>query len=378
MTAHTRHLALLLILCSETLALSGSVSIRTQKEQSTARDAEIAACFAPIFFQALGDKARSDYITNFDFDGDWRGDNNWNDVNKDIPLKAHIYYSVAETSTHFFIHYAVFHPRDYKGGEVRGAILSGLIREGAKHGAKYDPTGLADEAALAHENDMEGALVVVKKAGSDLKEAQVAFVETLHHNNFSHYATGDETPGSPKVKIEGQRALLYIEPKGHGIEAYVGDQKQVSKKDFLKYVYDGRADDPGKGDLVCSNLDTADCDKSVSYDLIPLSVLWAKATAETNTAFGVVFDYGEITLSTSLTGGAATDKKFKVGKRGCAFLGAVGGVNMARPPWGWFDLDERAQPLGNWFFDPANAIKRHFNLDSHFSTSYVRLPFWTK
>src|SRR4051794_32131772 len=138
MVAHTRHLAVFLILCSETLALSASVSVWIQKDESTARDAEIAARFAPIFFQALGDKARSDYITNFDFDGDWRGDNNWNNVNKDIPLKAHIYYSVAETSTHFFIHYAVFHPRDYKGGEVRGALLSGLLREGAKHGAKYD------------------------------------------------------------------------------------------------------------------------------------------------------------------------------------------------------------------------------------------------
>ena len=37
-------------------------------------DEEIAARFAPVFYQALGDKPRSDYITNFDFDGDWRAD----------------------------------------------------------------------------------------------------------------------------------------------------------------------------------------------------------------------------------------------------------------------------------------------------------------
>src|ERR1700752_5349655 len=89
----------------------------------------IAARFAPIFYQALGDKPRSDYITNFDFDGDWKGDNNWNNLaNKDFSLKASIYYSVAETTTHYFVHYAVFHPRDYKGGERKGAILSELIR----------------------------------------------------------------------------------------------------------------------------------------------------------------------------------------------------------------------------------------------------------
>ena len=89
--------------------------------QSVAREREIAAAFAPTFYQALGDKPRSDYITNFDFDGDWRGDNNWEHTDdKNFPLRAYIYYSVSETQTHFLIHYAVFHPRDYKGGERKG------------------------------------------------------------------------------------------------------------------------------------------------------------------------------------------------------------------------------------------------------------------
>src|SRR5205814_6630241 len=75
------------------------------------RDREIAAVFAPIFYQALGDKPRSDYITNFDFDGDWRGDNNWEHTDdKNFPLRGYVYYSVSETQTHFFLHYAVFHP----------------------------------------------------------------------------------------------------------------------------------------------------------------------------------------------------------------------------------------------------------------------------
>jgi hypothetical protein len=104
---------------------------------------EVAARFAPTFYQALGDKPRSDYITNFDFDGDWRGDNNWEHVDdKSFPLRAYIYYSVSETQTHFFVHYAVFHPRDYKGGERKGLILSEIIREGAKRGSDHDPTGV--------------------------------------------------------------------------------------------------------------------------------------------------------------------------------------------------------------------------------------------
>ncbi len=69
--------------------------------QSPAREREIAAAFAPVFHQALGDKPRSDYITNFDFDGDWQGDNNWDHADDPkFPLKAYVYYAVSETATH--------------------------------------------------------------------------------------------------------------------------------------------------------------------------------------------------------------------------------------------------------------------------------------
>src|SRR6185295_12282903 len=106
-----------------------------------------------------------------------------------------------------------------------------------------------------------------------------------------------------------------------------------------------------------------------------LSTLWSKAKGETNQTYGVTNDYLEIKLSLNLNGTTA-EKTLKIGKVGCAFLGSVGGINMARPPWGWFDRDERDTPLGQWFFDPATTIKRDFNLDSEFSTTYVRLPFW--
>ena len=48
--------------------------------------------------------------------------------------------------------------------------------------------------------------------------------------------------------------------------------------------------------------------------------------------------------------------------------------NMARPPWGWFDSSEKDRPLGEWFFDPAGTIKRHFALPSSFSVTYVHQP----
>jgi len=351
---------------------------RTEKPVDA--DREIAARFAPIFYQALGDKPRSDYITNFDFDGDWRGDNNWeNGGNENFPLNAYVYYSVAETSSHYFIQYAVFHPRDYKGGEVRGAILSELIREGVKRGGKYDPTGMADEATLAHENDMEGALVTVEKRGKDLDQARVRFVQTLHHNTYSHYAVaGLEQENFSAIGLEEQRPVLYIEPKGHGIEAYTGVARQVANKEFLRYIFTGRAADPARLDANCRDLATTPCHTSVGYDLISLKVLWNLARNKDERVYGVTNDYGKVTIALSLKDKSPTTKTIDVGKIGCAFLGKVGGENMARPPWGWFSLERTNDLRGVYFFDPAACVKRDYGLNDSFSVAYVRLPFWAE
>ncbi|MGA9998194.1 MAG: hypothetical protein WBP93_22465 [Pyrinomonadaceae bacterium] len=353
------------------LSHSEDATLAQTASQVAARDRQIAATFAPIFYQALGDSPRHDYITNFDFDGDWRGNNNWeNSANPRFPLKAYIYYSVSETETHFFIHYAAFHPRDYKGGGVRGKILSEVIREGVKHGGKYDPTGRAQEATLAHENDMEGCLVVVAKEGSDLQKAHVVFVETIAHNRFLKYATegsseSSSTAESEKLSIDGQRVRLYIEPKGHGIRAYQEDEKDSSRKEILIYAFNGRADDPEK-----------EHEGRVNYDLLPLSTtLWPRARRGTNETYGEEHNYGKATISFVQKNGRTVERQVNLGVNGSAFLGSEGGHNMARPPWGWFDDREREQPLGEWFFDPAKTIKRHFQLGENFSVAYLRQSF---
>ena len=156
--------------------------------RNRARDREIAARFAPIFHEGLGSAPVFDLITNFDFDGDWIGDNNWkNGEDARFPLKAYVYTAVFETRTHFLIHYACYHTHDYKGGEERGALLSQALRLGAGIGGQYDPTGRANELVAAHENDLEGALVVAEKHGEDPAEARLVLVETLAHNAYLKY-----------------------------------------------------------------------------------------------------------------------------------------------------------------------------------------------
>src|SRR5918993_2537872 len=242
--------------------------------QSSARDREIAARFAPVFFQALGDRRRGDFITNFDFDGDWRGDNNWTHTEvQSHRLRAFVYYAVSETPTHFLVHYAVFHPRDYKGGGVRGALLSQAIKEGVRRGGKYDPTGLSQSAVLAHENDMEGCLVVAAKGGGDdLASAAVVFVETLAHDRFMKYVpAGSPRAGFQTVRVDGQRPALYVEPKGHGVYAYdERDPKHSPEGGVLRYEYVARADDPEGHGATAKNL--------VGYDLVSIhDTLWPRA-----------------------------------------------------------------------------------------------------
>lgn len=353
-------------------AFSGSPAQSSQEETERATDHAIAARFAPVFHQALGESPRSDYITNFDFDGDWRGDNNWeNSGNREFPLRAYIYYSVSETQTHYFIHYAVFHPRDYKGGERKGLILSKIIREGTKHGVGKDPTGLMAEAGVAHENDLEGVLVVVAKNGEDLKGASTAFVETFHHNAFSPYLPGEAPKGFGSFTAEDQRAVLYVEPKGHGIEAYSGGEKQTAKKEFVIYKYNGKAEDPEK-----------QSDGAVGYELVPVeTTLWPHAKnhkSEKDPTYADAHDYGQLTLSVIQKNGKSSLQNIKIGNIGETFVGDTGGINMAHPPWAWYDRSHRSDPRGTWFFDPARVIKRDFKLDESFSTTYTRLPFWAR
>ena len=331
------------------------------------RDQKIAAALAPIFHQGLGPEPRFDWIGHFSFDGDWRGDNNWdNAANTSYPTRAWIFYAVRETPTHFFAHYGVFHPRDYKGGSQHGATLSEMIREGAKLGGAYDPTGRAQEAVLAHENDLEGALVVAEKSGPDPANAKVVFVETLAHNKFLKYRPSGASNGHSVVQLEGNHARLFIEPKGHGIESWTGSPQQLKScaSGMLVYRFADGSEEPKPGDT------------TAGYGLMPLySTLWKIAHDPNNDTFGETHDYGFITVRLQLPSGQVKDQAIRLEKAGSGFLAKRGGNALARPPWGWFDGEEIDRPLGEWFFQPAETIKRHFQLGDDFSTVYLHTRF---
>lgn len=409
------------VLAAAVLGCSVRVAAQAASEPagSGARDRAIAERFAPIFHQGMVG-SRFDFITNFDFDGDWVGDNNWvNAGDAKHRQLGYVYYAVSETPTHYFVHYAAFHPRDYKGGELTGAILSQAVRRGARASTKVAPTSIANDVVLAHENDLEGCLVVARKRGANLKDAQVEVVETLAHNKYLKYQpTATLAAGIGAVRLEGQHPLIYIEPKGHGIEAFADQltspaegagtgtavgtaglggprsaagtgtdrengaaggglvgrltglaarveaaRKLVNNEQPEKiriYRFTGTAEDP----------ETSDGD--IGYDLLPTySTMWARARAVPNETYGEAQDYGEREVRVT---GAAAAPTVKLGSLGSSFRGVQGAENKARPPWGWFDMTERDRPLGEWFFDPAAAVRRHFP-SIEMDTGYLHQPF---
>lgn len=315
----------------------------------TDRDRTIAEMFSPVFYQAVGEDRRGDYITNFDFDGDWVGNNNWANLeSKRFPLKAYIYYSVVETETHFFVTYAAYHAVDCKGRMI-DRILNAI--------EKTDPKRPDLQALkLGHENDMEGAVVVVQKQGNHPQSANVVAVETLAHNQFYFYRPLSPTAKSAAksshgvVLLERTHPILFVEARGHGVTAY-RDAKPFAGRQGLIYRYKGVADDP---DLVKS--------QNIGYDLIHMyPTLWKKASENyyANPTFGDFINYGIV-------------RNTYVGFMGAAFKGERGGVNRAKPPWGWSDGQIK---VGDWFLDPARVIKSRRGWSSPFSLNYIHHPY---
>ena len=150
---------------------------------------EVVRRWAPVVLQEAGDPIKDLYAA-FDFDGDWNGDNQaenlacWSDPAKcdtkdnphsrctgqACPLIATYYTAVFETPTHWFVQYLPYHPLDWK-------VTNG------------------------HEHDTESLLAVVAKAGGGLGHLQV--IETRFHLYWYQYAAdsavtagADDAPGA--------------------------------------------------------------------------------------------------------------------------------------------------------------------------------------
>jgi hypothetical protein len=193
--------------------------------QGAVTDASLALHWAPIHYQDVNKKSgtgangHSDYVVPFNYDGDFNGRNNWDHLDQ-FTFSSKVQFSIAEVTSHWFITYMFYHPRDWAAGT-------------------------ADE----HENDTEAVVMMVRKDGSTFGVLE-GLVTTYHEFRKSYTAASyigkgpcnPETP--PPIVFEQGHPRTYQEPEGHGLIGCTASTACVKNDDGIRYFPAGIAGVP--------------------------------------------------------------------------------------------------------------------------------------
>lgn len=290
---------------------------------------EIVHYWAPLWYQdTAADSFRADFITNFDYDGNWVGKDNWENLHN-YELLAYIYYSFIETEDHWFLGYYDFHPRDWSQG--------GWFFE--------------------HENDMEGVVLIVQKSSEGCGTLLVMIIQA--HNEYWSYTAASWITGAKGETIDGQiemerldtydvkvsfqghnHPIVYVEAKGHGVygsPSKIDFDNNFEGDDGIIYRPGGVAEEPPSGD-----------ESSISYGFKDIKEIWDQRN---NIGEGKTFArYG-------------------------VFDGDNGADNdAAKAPWGWDDDDDNSIIVGELFTNPGRFANLYFNGED-FSEEYLVHPY---
>ena len=289
-----------------------SVQAFAQVEAAADRYETIAIYHAPLVTQYLGTRPGSDVFTRFNFDGDWNGDNNWE--NYKLASDPSVYYDVIETETHYFITYNFFYPRDYLPICVPG---------------------------FCHENDLEGIRLTVQKDGTPY--GTLWMVEMQAHGALKV----ERNPKTRELDLDDgfephEHATLWSEPGKHGFHSgAVFSFPLISNM----YVYGA----PGSKKSHYRH-----------YALAPLEELWDhRDEVGAGCAFSSTFVYA--------------GKRFNLGTIPKSFTGQEWTPGAADPVWAWQMQTDIAR--GDWFFDPAYAFCARGDCPEGFSQTYLHHRF---
>jgi hypothetical protein len=299
--------------------------------QATVNPADLALRWAPIHYQdvdrtglhALG--GRSDFITRYDFDGNLNGRDNWDHAGQDIAAAA--YYSVLETSTHYYLTYFFFHPRDW----VDHPFFEG-----------------------EHENDGEGVLEIVEKDGAAYGTLKAA-VTVAHSDFYSYVPAGSDWSGGGET-IDGtirtrssphdafQHPVTAQQVQGHGLKAW--PQYAIHGDGVVYYPSASESESPDGPD-----------DRDVRYQLIDVF------------ASGGLWDQRTNPSLFAALGAVAGDYSGDcgVGTWACE-------TDSANAPWGWDDGND-VPARGEIATDPARLAAAYFTVPETLSRKYTVNPY---
>ena len=287
---------------------------------------ELAFHWAPVHHKAVETRGanalggRSDYLARVDFDGDWDGRNNW--VNAaTFELAPYVYYSVTETSTHWFIVYMFFHPRDW-----------------VRHFFETE-----------HENDSEGVLLAIRRDGSPFGQLRAA-VTVAHRHFYSYVPKGspwqdgrEDIDGTLRLELnDGRyRPVTAQQSQGHGLKAE--PHYRIRSRGITYYPSLERPREP-----VDPN------QRGVGYGLLDIFAPGGLWEQRDNPALFAAWG--------TFAGGTPA---------GCGRRALACPRNAAHAPWAWNDVDDGV-PAGDMALDPAGLMARYFRIPEPFSRRYLR------
>ena len=333
-------------------------------------DAEIASRYAPVIYQRVHPRMpRGDFLCRVDFDGDFDGNNNWDNARRaDADLSAHVYYDVKETETHYYVTYAFYHAR-------RTSRALRIIR-----------------GMFEHTHDMGGIVVVVEKQAVPLRE--VLLVEAASGDRFHQYSNRSraERPSRRYDGFDGK--VRFIDEVSHPFFDHDRTHPQIwiDSKDHDVYGFNGRVDTApgsfsGKEGVAYYPTGNAESPTSSRDPAVGYALLSLKREL-----------YDRRNLRVGEGEGAELFSEASVQPRGAseelplAFRGTRGIDDAARLPWAWYDWTEENEERearenndpfardddewvreGDLFIDPARVVSLHFDMDDRpFATTYLR------
>ncbi len=302
--------------------------------------------YAPFIAQETWFNPKADYLARFDYDKNWKGDDNWENLEKGSS-QAFVYYAVMETKTHWFLQYNFFHARDYSDICIVGTC---------------------------HENDNEGLILTVRKDNSKFGKLEV--METLAHNNIYSFSN-DRSIKKGVHNIDGKidlyksiQPIIFIEAGGHGVlgsshktSLFSAESLNFKKNTGVTYVYKNRAERPKHSN-----------DRNVGYALLPIyEHWWTKGNQESDSS-NETFD--NFYVYEPFGNRPRANAKFIAG----AFKGRTASKNMAKPFWAWHDRRTKKKKVlntGQWALDPAYAVSENlkFPKNKPVSTEYIFNPY---
>ena len=306
----------------------------------------LAEYYSPFIAQETWFDWRADTLRRTDFDNDWEGSNNRDNLNAGSS-QAYVYYAAIESQSHWFLIYNFFHVRDYSDNCVVGTC---------------------------HENDNEGVILAVRKDGSEFGKLET--MEALAHNNVYSYTAdpairaGAHNIEAPIVLQGGSHPVVFLEAGGHGAlggadskSFFDSNRLDWRQNTGITYVYKGVAERPRHG-----------VDREVGYDLLPIyHHWWARArqdSQEGERAFSAFYNYVPF----------GNRPRMRYPNVAGSFFGLKHSRDKAKPFWGWHDVSTQRKKIlatGQWAVDPAYSTAQNlrFPPDRPMSADYIFNPY---